>query len=142
MTKPGYVVRKKDGRYYQGCGYGGPNNPVPYFFESLKNAKVYKTPLGAAKAAKSFGGFPGAVDLNENDVPQRWQGYIVFVRGKVWKVTAAAPEEPEKQEGPEKTDGFGWKASYTDEDSRPVTTCCAKSSRKGAEVPDELPEEE
>ena len=59
ITKTVVVIRRHDGKYFQGCGYGGPGNPVAYWSDRIWEAKVYKTEAGARKTAKQHGGYPG-----------------------------------------------------------------------------------
>lgn len=96
----GYVIRKQDGSYFMGCGYGGPKNPVPYFQHDLKQAKVYKTLPGAVKAAKNYGGYPGAAELNEWDEPVAWLGFMVEYDGRArgWKLVNVAPRDFDPQD--------------------------------------------
>ena len=29
------VIRRSDGKFFQGCGYGGPGKPVPYWTDDV-----------------------------------------------------------------------------------------------------------
>lgn len=49
-----YAIRRDDGLWYVGCGYGGAGNPVPYFEQELKQAKLY-TLAGIRMAPKRNG---------------------------------------------------------------------------------------
>lgn len=74
-----YVIRRSDGKYFQGCGYGGPGHPVPYWTERIWEAQTYRTTEGARKAAQKWGGWIGAADTRDNmPIPDRWLGFLVF----------------------------------------------------------------
>ena len=96
----GIVIRRTDGKYFQGCGYGGPGNPVPYFTEDIHLAQVYKSPIGAQKAAKLYGGFRGAAELDEEGRAAQWLGFIIYGYGG-WRIIQEKPEhfEPNDYEG-------------------------------------------
>ena len=90
--KTGYVVRMKDGQYFMGCGYGGPQHPVPYFTEDLQRAKVYRRENGAENAAKSYGGYAGSVSLDLWGAPEKWNGFLVWQGEKRgWQVVNVDP---------------------------------------------------
>lgn len=72
-----YVVRRGDGKYFQGCGYGGPGHPVPYWTEDVRKALSYRTVVGAAKAAKQHGGYAGAAAADSEGAPKEWLGFLV-----------------------------------------------------------------
>ena len=93
------VIRRSDGKYFQGCGYGGPGNPVPYWTEDVKMAQVYQTPTGAAGAAKRYGGHRGAVETDRGSVV-RWLGFIVYSRTG-WRIVEDTPRDfdPNDYEG-------------------------------------------
>ena len=96
----GYVVRRADGTYFQGCGYGGIGSPVPYFGEELRRAKVYRTPKGALEAAKRFGGHAGAADVSERGEAVAWRGFLVWRRGRLEEIMVAPREfDPNDYEG-------------------------------------------
>ena len=98
--RTGYVIRRSDGQYFIGCGYGGPGHPVPYYMDDLKVAKAYKTAEGAAKAAKSYGGYVGVAELDEDGIAVRWIGFLVWQLGE-WRTVSAAPRDfdPNDYEG-------------------------------------------
>lgn len=73
-----YVVkRKEDNWYFLGCGYGGPGKPVPYFRNELDAAKVYNTAHGARAAAEKYGGAVGLAEVDSDEVPFRWVGWVL-----------------------------------------------------------------
>ena len=83
MTVGGvFIVRREDGEYFQGCGYGGPGNPVPYWSDEIRTAKSYRTPEGARNAAKRFGGYIGIAEADSDGVPVRWIGFAVWQLGR------------------------------------------------------------
>jgi len=73
----GYVIRGKDGKYFEGSGYGGPGHRVPYWDEDIRNAKTYETYKNARKAAKNIGGNVGLVILDEWNRATNWICYVV-----------------------------------------------------------------
>jgi len=73
-----YVVkRKEDDWYFLGCGYGGPGKPVPYFRDDIDTAKIYFTAHGARAAAAKYGGAVGCVEVDSDDIPFRWVGWVM-----------------------------------------------------------------
>ena len=94
------VIRRADGRYFQGCGYGGPGHPVPYWVEDIRQAQIYLGPTRAAGAAKRYGGYRGAA-LAEAGRASEWLGFIVQGRGGQQIVTDVAPADfdPNDYEG-------------------------------------------
>lgn len=73
-----YVVkRKEDEWYFLGCGYAGPGKPVPYFRNELDAAKVYFTAHGARQAAEKYGGCVGLCEVDADEVPFRWVGWVL-----------------------------------------------------------------
>ncbi len=92
ITKTVVVIRRHDGKYFQGCGYGGPGNPVAYWSDRIWEAKVYKTEAGARKTAKQHGGYPGYAVADKFKIPERWIGFLVWWRDR-WKTVDDAPEE-------------------------------------------------
>ena len=93
----GYVVRRPDGRYFIGCGYGGPGHPVPYWSEDLAAAKCYRTPKGAADAADRFGGYAGKAETDGHGTPAEWLGFLVRWREE-WTVISCAPGDFDPQD--------------------------------------------
>ena len=93
-----YVVRRHDGKYFQGCGYGGPGHPVPYWTEEIRQANVYLSANGARNAAKRWGGFIGIAEGNGE--PERWIGFLVWQRGS-WATVNEPPADfdPNDHEG-------------------------------------------
>ena len=69
-----YVIRREDGKYFQGCGYGGPGHPVPYWTEDIRMATGYKIPAAAIKAAGRYGGHVGVATADSNGAPREWRG--------------------------------------------------------------------
>lgn len=66
-----YVIRREDGKYFQGCGYGRPGHPVPYWTEDIRMATSYKTSAGAIKAARRYGGGSiGIATADSNGAPR------------------------------------------------------------------------
>ena len=92
ITKKVVVIRRHDGKYFQGCGYGGPGNPVAYWSDRIWEAKVYKTEAGARKTAKQHGGYPGYAVADKFEIPERWIGFLVWWRDR-WKTVNDAPAE-------------------------------------------------
>lgn len=92
-----YGIRRSDGKYFIGCGYGGPGHPVPYWSGDLKAAKMYKTPEGAANAAGRFGGFAGKVRTDGHGAPENWEGFLVKWRDE-WKVVSRSPVDFDPQD--------------------------------------------
>ena len=88
-----YVVRRHDGKYFAGCGYGGPGNPVPYWTERIWEAKVYKTTEGCLKAAKKLGAYAGMAETRDDldAFPTRWIGFLVPDRGGRWRTVDEDP---------------------------------------------------
>jgi hypothetical protein len=73
-----YVIRRRDGQYFQGCGYGGPGHPVPYWTDRICYAQAYKTVEGCMKAAKKLGAYAGAAEASEESrIPVAWLGFLV-----------------------------------------------------------------
>ena len=104
----GIVIRRRDGKYYQGSGYGGPGHPVPYFTEDIRLAQVYKTLTGTQKAAKLCGGFRGAAELDEEGRAAQWLGFIDYGYGG-WRIILEDPgdfdpNDYEGNNGPLKSD--------------------------------------
>lgn len=93
------VIRRSDGKYFQGCGYGGPGHPVPYWTDDMKMAQVYKTPTGAAGAMKRYGGYRGAVETQDGRVV-RWLGFLAYGH-RGWRFIEESPREfdPNDYEG-------------------------------------------
>lgn len=93
-----YVIRRFNGKYFEGCGYGGPGNPVPYWTEDVGDALVYKTVKGARKTAGTWGGHVGKVEITADGI--RWAGFLVWQRGE-WRTVDADPQEfdPNDYEG-------------------------------------------
>ena len=79
------VIRRSDGKFFQGCGYGGPGNPVPYWGSDIWKAKTYRTPAGAAAAMKRFGGSRGAAEADVEGRPVRWLGFLAYGRSG-WRI--------------------------------------------------------
>lgn len=100
ITKTVLVIRRQDGKYFQGCGYGGPGNPVPYWSEWIHDARVYRTEAGAVKAGKQYGGYAGRAVADAFEIPMRWEGFIVRQRGG-WRTVDTAPRDfdPNDYEG-------------------------------------------
>lgn len=73
------VIRRNDGKYLEGCGYGGPGNPVPYWTDDVRMAKRYKMPEGTREAVRKFGGHRGVVEIDGKDV--KWLGFMLYWRG-------------------------------------------------------------
>lgn len=72
-----YVVKQQEGgKYFQGCGYAGPGKPVPYFVADLDTAKIYHTAHGARAAAERYGGTVGLAEIDGDEVPFRWVGWV------------------------------------------------------------------
>ena len=72
-----YVVKRPEsGKYFLGCGYGGPGKPVPYYGEELDTAKIYHTAHGARQAAEKYGGCVGLAEIDGDEVPFRWVGWV------------------------------------------------------------------
>lgn len=98
--KRAVVIRRTDGKYFQGVGYGGPGNPVPYWVEDIRQAQIYMSPTGAAGAMKRYGGYRGAA-LVEAGRPAEWLGYIVHGHGG-WRIVpdvTPAEFDPNDYEG-------------------------------------------
>lgn len=93
-----YVIRRHDGKYFQGCGYGGPGNPVPYWTEDIREAQTYRSVPGARKAAQRWGGYVGLVEVDAAVI--RWLGFLVWQR-QMWKALDVAPADfdPNDYEG-------------------------------------------
>lgn len=104
----GYVVRRPDGKFFIGCGYGGRGNPVPYWSEDLTAAKCYKTPEGAADAANRFGGYAGKAEADGRGNPAEWFGFLVRWRDEWITVNRDPrdfdPQDYEMNNGPLKSD--------------------------------------
>ena len=100
IAKTVVVIRRHDGKYFQGCGYGGPGNPVPYWSDRIWEAKVYKTEAGARKTAKQVGGYPGYAVADKFEIPKHWVGFLVWQR-QMWKALDVAPADfdPNDYEG-------------------------------------------
>ena len=98
--KRGIVIRRRDGQYFVGCGYGGPGNPVPYWDPDIRKAQVYKTPTGAQKAVKLTGGYRGAAELDGEGRAVRWLGFVAYARSG-WRIVEDTPRdfEPNDYEG-------------------------------------------
>ena len=86
ITKTVVVIRRHDGKYFQGCGYGGPGNPVPYWSDRIFEEQV--------------GGYPGYAVADKFEIPMRWIGFLVWQRN-MWKAVDAAPADfdPNDYEG-------------------------------------------
>ena len=85
------VVRRPDGKYFQGYGYGGPGHPVPYWTERIWEAQPYKTMSGARKAADRLGGWIGAADTGDRmQIPEKWLGWLVPAPGG-WRPVQVNP---------------------------------------------------
>lgn len=99
MTR-GIVIVRRDGQYFEGCGYGGPGHPVPYWDPDARNAQVYKTPSGAQKAAKKTGGYAAVVELDGDGRPVRFIGFLVYGRSG-WRTVEDTPQnfDPNDYEG-------------------------------------------
>lgn len=69
------VIRRSDGKFFQGCGYGGPGRPVPYWTEDIAQAKSYRLPAYARKAAEKYGGKAGYAEADSEGLPRKWVGY-------------------------------------------------------------------
>lgn len=94
--KYGFVLRRfGDGAFFEGCGYGGPGKPVPYFSQDMKDAKVFKTPGGARRAIKR--GIDGAVGMVKLDT---WDRAVEWLR---WLPVCRKEEGPAKSDN---VDGF------------------------------------
>jgi hypothetical protein len=52
LTDMAYAIRRDDGLWFAGCGYGGAGNPVPYFDKDLSRAKLYMSRSGIRMAEK------------------------------------------------------------------------------------------
>lgn len=95
------VIRRNDGKYFQGCGYAGPGNPVPYWTDRIWEAQAYRTTEGARKTAQRIGGYIGAADTTDNmPIPDRWLGFLVRSRDG-WRTVDADPQDfdPNDYEG-------------------------------------------
>ena len=100
IAKTVVVIRRHDGKYFQGCRYGGPGNPVPYWSNRIREAKVYKTEAGAMKTAKQVGGYPGYAVADKFEIPMRWIGFLVWQLGEWWPVQENPREfDPNDYEG-------------------------------------------
>ena len=93
-----YVIRRYNGKYFLGCGYGGPGQPVPYWGEDIAEAKPYRTVKGAKKAAGTWGGHVGKAEITLNRI--RWAGFLVWQLGE-WRTVDADPRDfdPRDYEG-------------------------------------------
>ena len=70
------VIRREDGKYFQGCGYGGPGHSVPYWTEDIQMAAGYKVIAAAVKAAGRYGGHAGIATADSDGVPREWHGSL------------------------------------------------------------------
>lgn len=55
-----FVIRRHDGEYFEGCGYGGPGHAVPYWTDEIRRAKQYTTEPGARNRPGSTGDTSGS----------------------------------------------------------------------------------
>ena len=94
------VIRRRDGQWFMGCGYGGAGSPVPYWTERPEQAKAYGTLEEAAAAAKRFGGWAGKAAADETGRPAEWLGHLVRWRDG-WILDGSDPGEfdPNDYEG-------------------------------------------
>ncbi len=72
-----FVIRRHDGEYFEGCGYGGPGHAVPYWTDEIRRAKQYTTEPGARNAARKYGGYIGIAETDTEGRPERWVGFTV-----------------------------------------------------------------
>lgn len=66
-----YIVLRSDGEMLGTIGYSGNHKPIPYWTESLKEARVYLSENGADAAALKYGGRSAKVQLNYYGDPDK-----------------------------------------------------------------------
>lgn len=82
----GYIIRRHDGKYFEGNGYGGPGHAVPYWDEDVRNAKVYRSYRNAKAAARKNGGNVGLANVDEWDRATGWICFVVEAGGEAVRV--------------------------------------------------------